>query len=146
MRRHPIPVVAACIVERYPLSVLLHKKFEAEDEKGIKRNPELVGFWEFPGGMIEKDEPPEKALQREIFEELEGITIEVGKLITAKNVLFKDKKPYLVLFYYCWAPTHYQLENIKGCKFFTREGALEVKDNIVEGDLDVLLQIFKEQE
>ena len=144
MRRHPIPVVAACIVERYPVSVLLHKKFEATDERGIKRNPELIGLWEFPGGMIEKDEAPEEALKREMFEELGVISTQVGKLITAKNVSFKDKKPYLVLFYYCFVPSLYHLRNIQGCKYFTKEDIPAIKDNIVKGDLDVLYQIFRE--
>ena len=53
MRRHPIPVVAACIIKQHPLRILLHKKNESKDDHGVLRNPELVGLWEFPGGMIE---------------------------------------------------------------------------------------------
>ena len=41
---------------------------------------EFKGWWEFPGGKIEKGETPQRALVREIKEELSA-TIEVGELI-----------------------------------------------------------------
>lgn len=101
MRRHPIPVVAACIEidDSIPL-FLVHRKNESHDEKGIQRNPELVGLYEFPGGMIERNEAPEEALKREIREEL-GMQIEVGGIICVKPFMGKDKKPYIILFYMC---------------------------------------------
>lgn len=49
--------VAAVIVEN-------HKIFAAR--RGYE---EFKGYWEFPGGKIETDETPEKALRREIKEE-----------------------------------------------------------------------------
>ena len=41
---------------------------------------EFKGGWEFPGGKIEKNETPEEALKREIFEEL-GVKIQVNEYI-----------------------------------------------------------------
>ena len=141
MRRHPIPVVAACIVKENPLRILLHRRNESEDEHGIKRNPELVGLWEFPGGMIEGRESPEQALQREIGEELGGIIIQVDKLIDAKTVYFKDKKPYLVLFYIC----HTSYESApEGCEYFRLKDIPKIRKEVIKGDLTVLYKVFEE--
>lgn len=41
---------------------------------------EFEGWWEFPGGKVEKGETPEQALVREIHEEL-NTTIEVGSYL-----------------------------------------------------------------
>ncbi len=137
MRRHPIPVVAACIIKQHPLRILLHKKDEAEDERGVKRNPELLGLWEFPGGMIEGIESPRQALEREIREEL-GIPIQVKELLDAKSISFKDRKPYLILFYIC--QTGYEPEP-KGCEYFRLQDIPAIRDSIIPGDLEVIDKI-----
>ena len=89
-----IPVVAACIIRRHPTRVLLHLKDEP-------RNPELLGKWEFPGGMMKYHESPKQALEREIGEELGGVIIRVNQLLYAQTNIYADGKHYLVLFYEC---------------------------------------------
>ena len=42
-------------------------------------DPDLIGFWEFPGGKVEENETDEAALEREIIEEFNTV-IKVGRL------------------------------------------------------------------
>ena len=57
----------------------------------------LGGLWEFPGGKIERGESPERALVRELQEELD-IEAEIGELKLSHTHSYGDVN-ILILFY-----------------------------------------------
>ncbi|MBN9643682.1 (deoxy)nucleoside triphosphate pyrophosphohydrolase [Corynebacterium mendelii] len=64
-----------------------------------KRGPgmDMPGHWEFPGGKIEEGETPDKALVRELREELR-VVAEVGDTITTTVHRYPDKTITLTTF------------------------------------------------
>lgn len=130
MNRGPIiPVVAACITHEG--QILLHRKTEGQDEDGIPRNPEMVGLWEFPGGMMNNGESPEHTLHREIKEEL-GIAIIINKIVYARSALYDHH--YLVLYYACTTPVYGVTPRY--CRWVTPKEAREMK--CLPGTLEVI--------
>ncbi|WP_413612238.1 (deoxy)nucleoside triphosphate pyrophosphohydrolase [Bdellovibrio sp. HCB-110] len=85
MTQKPEPVlVVAALIRRY-----------ADAEKRIlvvRRGPGQsgAGFWEFPGGKVERGESPEQALVREIDEEL-ALSIRVGDLLGEADFAYPTK-------------------------------------------------------
>jgi 8-oxo-dGTP diphosphatase len=60
-QRHTLVLVAACVFVDEAGAVLVTKRPEGKP---------LAGLWEFPGGKVEDWETPERALIRELKEEL----------------------------------------------------------------------------
>lgn len=56
------------------------------------------GKWEFPGGKVEINELPEKALAREIYEEL-GVAITVGEMLNRSQTYVGGRMVDLACYY-----------------------------------------------
>jgi 8-oxo-dGTP diphosphatase len=79
--------VVAALIER-DSSYLIARRTEGDG---------LTGLWEFPGGKVERGETPEKALFRELQEEL-GVACEIGTLFIETSHTYPHIKAHL-LFY-----------------------------------------------
>lgn len=57
-----------------------------------RRSPDkhLAGYWEFPGGKVEKNEKEEDCLRRELMEEL-GINVSVINFFMLNHHQYKEK-------------------------------------------------------
>lgn len=84
----PIVRVAAAIICRD------HKVLLARRPVG---DP-LAGFWEFPGGKIEPGETPQRALERELYEEF-GVKVRVGDFVASRVYHYSDRTIELVVYW-----------------------------------------------
>src|SRR5579863_10083257 len=62
----------------------------------------LAGYWEFPGGKLERDEPEVEALKRELREEL-GIEVQAAYRLLGFSHLYPERRVHLRV----WRVTRY---------------------------------------
>ncbi|MBU3915944.1 (deoxy)nucleoside triphosphate pyrophosphohydrolase [bacterium] len=60
-----------------------------------KRGEHSEGFWEFPGGKIEKGETPPACLERELFEEL-GVKSKAHEVIIESKYTYANRSILLI--------------------------------------------------
>ena len=80
--------VVAAVIERAGRILIAQRKRTAEHP--LK--------WEFPGGKVEPEETPEKALVRELKEEL-AIQVKVGPEIGRYEFQYQGSWPIMLMFY-----------------------------------------------
>ncbi len=80
--------VVAAILENKEGKILIAKR---------KQGKKLAGYWEFPGGKIEKGEKPEQSLSRELYEEM-NLEVEVGAYV-GENIHEYDEGAIRLLAY-----------------------------------------------
>ena len=88
------------------------------------------GQWSIPGGKIEKGEPIEAALKREIAEET-GIRVSVGPLLNVFELIEENGVHYVLIDYLCHAVEKVQPkpgDDAADARFFPFEEALEKVD------------------
>jgi len=73
-------LVAAAIISNNSRKILLARR---------KKGEILEGYWEFPGGKIEKGETPQQCIERELSEEL-GIYAKGKKIIGESIYTYKE--------------------------------------------------------
>lgn len=81
--------VVAAILENKNGELLIAKR---------KKGKKLAGYWEFPGGKVEKGETPRQTLVRELNEEM-NIEIETGEFI-GENIHHYDPESTIRLLAY----------------------------------------------
>ena len=106
----------------------------------------MAGLWELPGGKIENCETPEKAIKRELFEEI-GIKINIKDLIPFNFISYSYSDFHLLMPIFIlkiWSGKIFSKEK-QETNFFSYEKLNTI--DLVDADKDILLalkQLIKE--
>ena len=96
---------------------------------------EFKGWWEFPGGKIEKNETPEQALVREIKEELTA-DINVGELIRTIEYNYPGFHLSMDCFWASLAGGNFVLKEAEAARWLTKSELTDV--NWLPADLEII--------
>ena len=91
-----------------------------------RKDKSLGGFWEFPGGKIEKGETPQQALIREIKEEL-NVELRIGDLIRTIEYDYSSFHLSMECYWCELLGEEVTLLEAKSAKWLTKEELFDIK-------------------
>ena len=93
------------------------------------------GYWEFPGGKIEANEPPLEALKRELEEEI-GVTVTAATHWKSVDHAYPDKTVHLSLW---WVDAYLGEPHPKENQTLYFSTIAEMRElNLLEGNVDIV--------
>lgn len=129
MTAGPSVLVVAAVLERDGQVLICQRR--AGSRHGLK--------WEFPGGKVEAGEAPQKALRRELQEEL-GIQASIGPEIVRYGYQYPGRSPILLIFFrvneFTGEPVNREFEQFR---WEARQRLPEY--DFLEGDLDFVRRL-----
>lgn len=107
-----------------------------------KPGSHMAGFWEFPGGKIEKGESPEECLQRELREEL-GIETTVGPFFGESCFDYGTKQIRLLCYYVKYLSGNFVLSDHDEIRWLPASKLLHL--DWAPADIPVVKKLVKEK-
>lgn len=108
------------------VAALIEKEDKVLIAKRSTGDPNLLGYWEFPGGKVEKDEDEFHAIEREILEEFE-LEVKALEFLTNNICEYPTKTIDLRLYKCEYISGEFLLHDHSEYKWINKEDILSYK-------------------